>query len=319
MAFTNRMRMGLQQLQALPEAQRPAMLNSFIQNQVKFLGTADVKIDILEPDQALCSIVNQAKVQNHIGTVHAAAMTLLAETATGMVLSMNMPDDKIQVAKSMNIKFVKMAKGNLQALATLTPEQIQAVQTTEKGEITVAVKVTDDAGNEPLLAEIVWAWFPANRGEKPKTDDKQFMQESVNQAVTKLQSDQKPAWGTASAQEMLEHLADSVRFSYIKPWDKAREVSDKQKQYKAFFYNDQPFPRNMQNPLYKDGRPPLRNPDLEAAKADLSQEISKFLAYFAAHPEHTFFHILAGEMTFQDLLRFHTKHFSHHLEQFELL
>jgi uncharacterized protein (TIGR00369 family) len=319
MAFTNRMRMGLQQLQALPEAQREAMMNSFIQNQVKFLATTDTMIEVLEPKQAVCTLANQTKVQNHIGTIHAAAMTLLAETATGMVLSMNMPDDKIQVAKSMNIKFVKMAKGNLKAVATLTDEQIQLVQTAEKGEVSIAVKVTDEADNEPIIAEIVWAWFPANRGEKPKTDDKQFVQESVNQAIKKLHSSQTPAWGAASAQEMLEHLADSVRFSYIKPWDKTREVSDKQKQYKAFFYNDQPFPRNMQNPLYKEGRPPLRNPDLEAAKADLSQEISKFLAYFATNPEHTFFHILAGEMTFQDLLRFHTKHFRHHLEQFELL
>jgi acyl-coenzyme A thioesterase PaaI-like protein len=319
MSFTNRMRMGLQQLQALPEAQRGAMMNSFIQNQVKFLGTTDTMIEVLEPNRAICTIANQTKVQNHIGTVHAAAMTLVAETATGMVLSMNMPDDKVQVAKSMNIKFVKMAKGALKAVATLTEEQIQLAQTTEKGEVNIAVKVTDEAGNEPIIAEIIWAWFPANRGEKPKTDDKQFLQETVNQAVKKLEADQKPVWGTASAQEMLEHLTDSVRFSYIKPWDKTREVSDKQKQYKAFFYNDQPFPRNMQNPLYKDGRPPLRNPDLEAAKADFSQQLADFMTYFDKNPEHTFFHILAGEMTFQDLMRFHAKHFAHHLQQFELI
>jgi acyl-coenzyme A thioesterase PaaI-like protein/uncharacterized damage-inducible protein DinB len=319
MSFTNRMRMGLQQLQALPEAQRRAMMNSFIQNQVKFLGTTNTMIEVLEPQRAICTIANQTKVQNHIGTIHAAAMTLVAETATGMVLSMNIPDDKIQVAKSMNIKFVKMAKGNLKAVASLTDEQIQLVQTADKGEVTIAVKVTDEADNEPIIAEIIWAWFPANRSEKSKTDDKLFLTETLIQAVKKLSTDQKPVWGSASAQEMIEHLADSVRFSYFKPWDKTREVSDKQKQYKAFFYNDQPFPRNMQNPLYKDGRPPLRNPDLETAKADLSQQITHFMAYFAANPEHTFFHILAGEMTFQDLMRFHVKHFTHHLEQFELI
>jgi acyl-coenzyme A thioesterase PaaI-like protein len=317
MSFTNRMRGALQQLQALPEAQRGAMMNSFIQNQVKFLGTTDTMIEVLEPNRAVCTLANQTKVQNHIGTVHAAAMTLVAETATGMVLSMNMPDDKIQVAKSMNIKFVKMAKGNLKAVATLTDEQIQLVQTAEKGDILVSVKITDEADNEPLIAEIIWAWFPAQK--KEKTDDKTFLTEGLKKSLGKLNETQTPVWGNFKPQEMLEHLADAVRMSYIKPFEKGKEISEKQLQFKAFFYNDQPFPQGMNNPLFKNGVPPLKNPDLEAAKVDLEAALSDFFNYFQANPEHTFFHYYAGEMTFQDLMRFHVKHFTHHLTQFELL
>ena len=43
----------------------------------------------------MASIAHRRKVQNHIGGVHATATALLAETATGMVVGMNLPDEKL--------------------------------------------------------------------------------------------------------------------------------------------------------------------------------------------------------------------------------
>jgi hypothetical protein len=41
--------------------------------------------------------------------------------------------------------------------------QIQLVQSTPKGETTVAVVVTDESGNSPITCEMVWAWTPLIR------------------------------------------------------------------------------------------------------------------------------------------------------------
>jgi hypothetical protein len=100
-------------------------------------------------------------VQNHIGGVHASAMNLLAETATGMVVGMNVRDDCLPLAKRLSMAFVKRATGALTAVATLTPEQQQALRDSDKGEVTVQVVVTDEAGIEPVQCEFVWAWVPA--------------------------------------------------------------------------------------------------------------------------------------------------------------
>jgi hypothetical protein len=45
-------------------------------------------------------------------------------------------------------------------VATLTDEQIELMQTTEKGDINVQVVVTDETGIEPVKCEMVWAWVP---------------------------------------------------------------------------------------------------------------------------------------------------------------
>jgi hypothetical protein len=52
----------------------------------------------------------------------------------------------------------------MKAVASLTEEQVSAMQTLEKGETTVLVVVTDADGKEPIVMEMVWAWTPKRRG-----------------------------------------------------------------------------------------------------------------------------------------------------------
>ncbi|MRX27373.1 DUF4442 domain-containing protein [Kangiella sp. HZ709] len=163
MTKPNRLVRAIAKTKKLPKfLQRPA-LNYALRKTVKLVGTAKVDAIKLTAEESIFKIENRTKVQNHIGSVHAAAMALLAETATGMVVGMHVPDDKIPVIKSMNINYVKRAVGALTAKAHLTQEQIDAILTTEKGEVTVAVTVTDEEGKEPIEAEMIWAWVPKRR------------------------------------------------------------------------------------------------------------------------------------------------------------
>jgi acyl-coenzyme A thioesterase PaaI-like protein len=142
----------------------PSWLLSFAVGRiVKFTGTAGISYDLMSRDKVVVSMKNRPKVRNHIGQIHAAAMMLLAETATGMVLGMNVPDDKIPLLKSMNTKFVRRSQGRMQAEATLNEEQQQHIMTTEKGDVIIQVKVTDESGEEPVLCEVCWAWVPKRK------------------------------------------------------------------------------------------------------------------------------------------------------------
>ena len=49
----------------------------------------------------------------------------------------------------------------MRAVATLSEEQRELIRSTTKGEVTVAVTVTDESGNQPIECEFVWAWIPA--------------------------------------------------------------------------------------------------------------------------------------------------------------
>jgi acyl-coenzyme A thioesterase PaaI-like protein len=138
-----------------------------LRNLVPFVGTA--KLDILEltHERAVVVVHNRRPTRNHIGTLHAAVTALLAETATGFVVAMNVPDDRVPVIKSIGVEYKKRAKGWLRAEATLTPAQIEEIRATEKGETQVAVRVTDEAGIEPVICTMIWAWTPKKRAAPP--------------------------------------------------------------------------------------------------------------------------------------------------------
>ncbi len=153
----------VEKLQSKPKWLRGWLLDFALGSTIKFIGTAGLNCQELTQEKAVFVLKNRKKVQNHIGTVHAAATSLVAETASGMVVGMNIPDDKIPVLKSMQINYVKRSTGNLKAVATITQEQVQNLYNQEKGEAKIAVTVTDDANVEPVVCEMIWAWVPKKR------------------------------------------------------------------------------------------------------------------------------------------------------------
>lgn len=163
MSVTNPLRTFADNAMKKPLWLRFKLLTWLFRYKVKLVGTC--KIDIKDTDLQTVTffVKNRKKVQNHIGSVHAATMALLAESATGFVVGVNLPGDKLPLIKSMNLKYIKRAYGDMQAVATLSDEQIDMLQTQAKGDFLVDVKVTDESGEEPVLAEMHWAWI-----EKPK-------------------------------------------------------------------------------------------------------------------------------------------------------
>ncbi|GGY22484.1 DUF4442 domain-containing protein [Paludibacterium paludis] len=146
----------------------PAGLRSFVLTRafgriVPFLGTAGLCFEEVTQQRLIVSIRNRRKVQNHIKGVHAAAMALLAETATGFVVGMNVPDDKLMLLKSMHVNYTRRSQGDMRAVATLDEAQIQRMYVEEKGDVTVNVTVTDESGEAPVQCEMVWTWIPKKR------------------------------------------------------------------------------------------------------------------------------------------------------------
>ncbi|WP_297926147.1 DUF4442 domain-containing protein [uncultured Agitococcus sp.] len=144
----------------LPANIRATVISKIFGKVVPYVGTSGLLYEELTPERVVVSIKNQRKVQNHINNVHAAAMALLAETATGFIVGMNLPDDKLPLIKTLKVSYYKRTQGDMRAVATLTPEDIARIEREPKGEVLVPVIVTDESGGEPIKCEMLWAWVP---------------------------------------------------------------------------------------------------------------------------------------------------------------
>ena len=156
----NRLARQLERLSEVPAFARTWFRSVVLGRAVPFTGTAKLRFEEMSPARVQIFVANEHKVRNHIGGVHAMASTLAAETATGMVMGMNVRDDCVPVVKDMRVQFKKRGQGAMRAVATLTPAQRELISTTTKGEVVVAVTVTDESGNQPIECEFVWAWLP---------------------------------------------------------------------------------------------------------------------------------------------------------------
>lgn len=161
--MANNMSRIVSKLEFLPPNLRSGVISSIFGRVVPFVGTAGLRYEELSKERVVVSIRNRRPVQNHIKGVHAAAMALLAETASGFVVGMNLADDKLPLIKTLKVDYVKRTQGDMRAVATLSAEQMQLIEREPKGEISVAVLVTDESGEEPIRCEMIWAWVPKKR------------------------------------------------------------------------------------------------------------------------------------------------------------
>lgn len=163
MSKANRLSQMVGKVNKLPEGIRTWALSTIIGRIVRFAGTAGTKVLKLTPNECIIVMPNKKKAQNHIGSVHAAAMALMAESATGFITGLSVPDSRILVIRNMELEYVRRATGDMKAVASFSDEQIAYIKETEKGDIVVPVVITDSTGEETVKARMVWAWTPKKK------------------------------------------------------------------------------------------------------------------------------------------------------------
>ncbi len=165
MPFKNSLTRTLGRLSFIPQALRPAIISRILGRVVPFVGTSGLLYEVLSAEEVVVSLRNRRPVQNHIKGVHAAAMALLAETASGFVVGMNLPDHSLPLIKSLKVEFLQRSVGSMRAVAQLQPAQIEQLRNLPKGEIVVDTVVYDDRGESPIRCEMIWAWVPKKRAQ----------------------------------------------------------------------------------------------------------------------------------------------------------
>jgi acyl-coenzyme A thioesterase PaaI-like protein len=149
-----------------PDFMRSYLLTKLFTSKVKFAGTAGIKITEITNERTKLILANKKAVQNHIGGVHAIAAAVLAESATGIVFGMNVPDSKLPLLKSMKVNFQRRMQGSLSAEAKISSEQIKSIESDEKGSFLIPVIIADESDQQPIECEMEWAWVSKKRRNK---------------------------------------------------------------------------------------------------------------------------------------------------------
>lgn len=178
----------------LPAGARSSILSKAFGKVVPYVGTTGIYYETVEPNQVVVSLNNNKAVQNHIGSIHAVAVTLLAETATGFILGLNLPSDRVLLIKSYSVNFYRpLRKGQVAAIATLSDEQRLDILNQPKGEMVIPCVINDresDSERDPITVEMTWAWVPKSELEarrQGKSQDKP-VEENIIQAEQNDQS-----------------------------------------------------------------------------------------------------------------------------------
>lgn len=178
----------------LPAGARSSILSKAFGKVVPYVGTTGIYYETVEPNQVVVSLNNNKAVQNHIGSIHAVAVTLLAETATGFILGLNLPSDRVLLIKSYSVNFYRpLRKGQVAAIATLSDEQRLDILNQPKGEMVIPCVINDresDSERDPITVEMTWAWVPKSELEarrQGKSQDKP-VEETIIQAEQNDQS-----------------------------------------------------------------------------------------------------------------------------------
>ena len=163
MTQSNRLSKLVKATSKFPKGIRSTLWSKAFGRMVPMVGTANIRYLEVDQHHVVVRIENQRNMQNHIKGVHAAAMALLAETATGFLTGLHVPDNRILLIKTLHVDYLKVAQGGLTATASLSPEQQKLIAEQEKGELLIPVTVIDDAGNEPIQCQMLWAWLPKRK------------------------------------------------------------------------------------------------------------------------------------------------------------
>ncbi len=179
----------------LPASARSSILSKAFGKVVPYVGTTGVYYETVEPNQVVVSLNNTKAVQNHIGSIHAVAITLLAETATGFILGLNLPSDRVLLIKSYAVNFYRpIKKGQIAAVASLSDEQHLDILNTPKGEMVIPCVIHDresDSDRDPIVVEMTWAWIPKSELEarrQGKSSEKPL--EADTESKTEVEAEQ---------------------------------------------------------------------------------------------------------------------------------
>lgn len=148
----------------LPAHLRRPLVTRAVGSVIPFVDTAGCFIEAYQPTRVAVRLDNREAVQNHLGGLHAAALALLAETASGLVVALNVPPASSPLLRTMDVSFEQFARDSVEAEATLSDEDAERIRSRPIGKVDVDVTLSAPDDETTLVSSALqWAWVPKKR------------------------------------------------------------------------------------------------------------------------------------------------------------
>jgi acyl-coenzyme A thioesterase PaaI-like protein len=135
-------------------------LRSGLKAAVPFVQLLELEYVELGPGRATVRLPERAEMTNHVGSQHAGGLFTAAETASGAAFVGTFAErlgEITPLARSANISYEKIAKGPIDATATLHDDGlIDRLEAAGKVEFQIEVLLQDSDGQQVASATVDW-------------------------------------------------------------------------------------------------------------------------------------------------------------------
>jgi oxepin-CoA hydrolase/3-oxo-5,6-dehydrosuberyl-CoA semialdehyde dehydrogenase len=139
-------------------------------------------------------------------------------------------------------------------------------------------------------------------------------------SLSRLHADQQPSFGIMTPQHMVEHLIWTIAFSNGKLLMNCITDAEEKESLKKFFIDAAEYPMGIKSSVLDDNiLPSLQFESLRDSILVLMNELNDFDIYFFENKNAMPVHTTMGELTHEEWVLFHNKHFAHHFKQFDLI
>jgi oxepin-CoA hydrolase/3-oxo-5,6-dehydrosuberyl-CoA semialdehyde dehydrogenase len=150
-------------------------------------------------------------------------------------------------------------------------------------------------------------------------DKLEFVQKRFPELAATLNPTQTGKWGKMNAQQMVEHLAESISYATGENNQQLHTPAEHVPKYREFMLSDKEFKENTKNALMAEEPPAMKTQDIHVAIDEYSQQVSKFVKYFQENKNAKLMNSIFGELSYEEWLHLFEKHTKHHAKQFGLI
>jgi len=115
-----------------------------------YFSSIDPQFLDMKPGYVEIQMKNRKEIQNHLGSIHAAAMCNVAELAGGTLTEISLPEGKRWIPGAMNVQYLAKAKTDLRAIADGS-----GIDWSVQGALSVPVEVFDANDIKVFTAQIM--------------------------------------------------------------------------------------------------------------------------------------------------------------------
>ena len=123
---------------------------------VPYSGSIRPDVLELEPGRALVAIDERRALRNHFHSVHAIALANLGELASGLAMTLALPEGVRGIPTRIEVDYLKKARGRIVAEGRATLPSVVEADT----DATATAELRDDAGDVVANVAVRWRLSP---------------------------------------------------------------------------------------------------------------------------------------------------------------